>query len=97
MVEVLGVTLNVPVSAFKLLVFTFGVMRILEAPVRIHDRVLDWPGRILAGEAEKDAIVGRVMLAPPPPPPPDGAGDWVVAVAAVEVAETFPAASNAAT
>jgi hypothetical protein len=41
MVVVLGVTVTVPVSVFRLLVLTFGVMRMLEAPVRIQDRVLD--------------------------------------------------------
>ena len=97
MVVVLGVTVAVPDSEFKLLVLIFGAMLIQEALVRLQDKVLDWPARMPAGEAEKKLIVGGVMTKPPPPPPPDGAGDWVVAVAVVEIAETFPAASKAAT
>ena len=73
MVVVLGVTVAVPESGFKLLVLTDGVMLTLEAPVKLQDIMLDWPARMLAGETRKEPIVGGVMTEPPPPPPPERA------------------------
>jgi hypothetical protein len=77
---VAGVTAFVPDWGFKVLVLTDGVMLIVDAPVTIQDRALDWPARMVAGEAEKELIVGRLMVVPPPPPPPPLGGAVTVTV-----------------
>ena len=81
-----GVTVAEPESTFRVLVLTDGVILTLEAPVTTQAKLLDWPGTIVAGWAEKELMVGRETAAPPPPPPPPPeAGVTVTVVCAVVV------------
>ena len=79
-----GVTVAVPESGFRLLVLTAGVMLIVDAPVRLQVKVLDCPENMLAGEAKKNRMLGAEMT-PPPPPPPLGGAVTVTVVWAVVV------------
>src|ERR1035441_2602732 len=58
-----------PESGFRLLVLTAGAIAIMEAPVTLQDKLLDWPARMLAGDARKEPMLGAAMTDPPPPPP----------------------------
>ena len=69
-----GVTVAVPESGFRLLVLTAGAIAIVEAPVTLQDKLLDWPARMLAGDARKEPMLGAAMTDPPPPPPPPPLG-----------------------
>src|ERR1035437_6431484 len=75
-----GVTVAVPEIGFRLPVLTAGGMLIVDAPVTVQDRALDWPARMVGREAEKELIVGRLMVVPPPPPPPPLGGAVTVTV-----------------
>ena len=79
-----GVTVAVPEIGSRLPMLTAGLMLIVDAPVRPQDKVLDWPDDMLAGEAEKNRMLGAEMT-PPPPPPPLGGAVTVTVVWAVVV------------
>ncbi len=85
MVVLAGVTASVPESVFRLLVPTSGEMLTLDAPVRLQDKVLDWPAEMLVGEAEKEMIAGGLITALPPPLPLGGGEVTVTMARAVVV------------